>query len=264
MMKEIEKGHIFRDKLETGRKSQLKTYMELVTGLTGPYNLLKYELITGLMGLLPGGFGLFIRKMCYPQLFKGVGRGIIIGRNVTIRHPDKITLGENVTIDDNCLIDARGAGPDGIVFDDGVIINRNCMIQAKSGPIRFGRRTSIGSNCVIVSMDGIELEEEVLMAGGCYISAGLYHTEDLEKTDNGSRHLYERSCSNRKGCLDRNQGDDPRRCHPGPWRYFGCRVTGEQRYTGQCGCIWNSGKSQQITSASEIKLPGNCVLQVTN
>ena len=84
-------------------------------------------------------------------------------------------LGNNVTIDDNCLIDARGAGSNGLVIEDNVIINRNCMIQAKSGPVRIGKSTSVGSNSVIVSMDGVVIEERVLTAGGCYISAGAYH-----------------------------------------------------------------------------------------
>jgi acetyltransferase-like isoleucine patch superfamily enzyme len=99
---------------------------------------------------------------------------------VVIRHPQKIELGNNVTIDDNCVIDGRGAGPEGLVLEDNVIINRNCMILAKSGPIRLGKRTSIGSNSVIVSMDGVELGEAVLMAGGCSISAGSYHFEDID------------------------------------------------------------------------------------
>ena len=32
-----------------------------------------------------------------------------MGRNCTFRHPSRISLGDNVTIDDNTLIDARGA-----------------------------------------------------------------------------------------------------------------------------------------------------------
>lgn len=48
------------------------------------------------------------------------------------------------------------------------------MILAKAGPIRLGRRTSIGSNSVIVSLAGVEFGDAVLVAGGVYISAGAY------------------------------------------------------------------------------------------
>jgi acetyltransferase-like isoleucine patch superfamily enzyme len=177
-MKEIEKGVIARDKLVEGRKSPLQTYMNLTIGTVGLFRFFIYELLTSLLGPMPGGAGFFLRKIFYPQLFRKVGRGLIIGRNVVVRHPDKIELGTDVTIDDNCLIDARGAGQQGLVIEDGVIVNRNCMIQAKSGPIRIGRRTSLGSNSVIVSLGGIDIGEGVLTAGGCYISAGAYHFDD--------------------------------------------------------------------------------------
>jgi len=177
-MKEIDKNSIIRERLAEGRYSPLQTYMELTVGKKGIFKFLWYEFVTSFFGPMPGGLGFYLRKNFYPRLFKKVGHGLIIGRNVVIRHPDNIELGDQVTIDDNCLIDARGAGSEGLVLEDNVIINRNCMIQAKEGPIRLGKRTSIGSNSVIVSLGGIHIGEAVLTAGGCYISAGAYHFED--------------------------------------------------------------------------------------
>lgn len=177
-MKKINKGSIYRDKLAEGRISPLRTYMDLTMGEAGVSRFLIYELLTSLLGPLSGGAGFFLRKIFYPRLFRKIGKGLIIGRNVVTRHPDKIELGDNVTIDDNCLLDARGAGSKGVVLEDGVIINRNCMIQAKSGPIRLRRRTSIGSNSVIVSLGGVDVGEAVLTAGGIYISAGAYNFDD--------------------------------------------------------------------------------------
>jgi acetyltransferase-like isoleucine patch superfamily enzyme len=179
MSTEISKDKIIREKLKQARSNPLKTYMELTVGDTGRTGFIKYEIITSLFGATPGGLGFFLRKKFYPHLFEKVGRGLIIGRNVVIRHPDKITIGDNVTIDDNCLIDARGAGSEGLVLEDGVIINRNCMVQAKNGPIRLGRRTSLGSNSVVVSLGGIDIGEAVLTAAGCYISAGAYEFDNL-------------------------------------------------------------------------------------
>jgi acetyltransferase-like isoleucine patch superfamily enzyme len=181
MTKEIEKGAIFRDKLADAQGSPFRTYMDLTVGEVGFARFLLYEILTSLLGPMPGGLGFFFRKKCYPLLLKKVGHALIIGRNVVIRHPGNIELGDNVTIDDNCLIDARGAGEAGVVFEDNVILNRNCMVQAKAGPVRLGRRTSIGCNSVIVSMDGVELGEAVLTAGGCYISAGGYNFDNMNK-----------------------------------------------------------------------------------
>jgi len=178
-MKEI--SGTIREKLAYGRASPFRTYKDLSVGEVGFLKFLLYELLTTLLGTMPGGIGFYLRKKFYPVLFKKVGKGIIVGRNVTIRHPGKIELGDNVTIDDNCLIDGRGADHSGVVLEDDVIINRNCMIQAKAGPIRLGKRTSIGSYSSIVSMDGVEFGEAVLMAGGCHLSAGSYRFDDIKK-----------------------------------------------------------------------------------
>jgi acetyltransferase-like isoleucine patch superfamily enzyme len=177
-MKEIDKKEIIRTKLAESQKSPFKAYKELSTGKVSFLEFVYYELVTSIVGPMPSGLGFLLRKKLYPRMFKKVGRGFIIGRNVVIRHPYNITIGNNVTIDDNCLIDGRGG--EGIIFEDGVIINRNCMIQAKNGHIKLGERTSIGSNSVIVSMSGVEIGKAVLTAGNCYISAGAYKFDDLE------------------------------------------------------------------------------------
>jgi len=179
-MKEINKKDIIRSKLAESHKSPLKTYKGLTVGEVGFMKFLYYEIVTFLFGSMPGALGFFLRKKFYPRLFKLAGRGLIIGRNVTIRHPQNIILGDFVTIDDNSIIDGRGAGEKGIILEDNVLINRNCMILAKAGPIRFGKRTSFGANSVIVSMSGVDVGEAVLTAGNCYISAGLYKFDDLK------------------------------------------------------------------------------------
>lgn len=177
-MKAISKDRVIRERLVEARRNPVGAYMSLTVGNSGLARLLLYELITGLLGPMPGAVGYYLRRISYPRLFRKTGKGLILGRNVVVRHPDKISLGDNVTIDDNCVIDGRGAGDEGIVIEDGVIVNRNCMILAKAGPIRLGRRTSLGSNSSIVSMDGVVLGEAVLTAGGCTISAGSYRFDN--------------------------------------------------------------------------------------
>lgn len=179
-MKEIDRDNLIRERLAKGQGAPFKTYMNLTVGQAGFSQFIVYEILTSVLGPMPGGIGFYLRKKFYPRLFKKVGKGLIIGRNVVIRHPDKIEIGNNVTIDDNCVIDGRGGGAAGVTLEDNVIINRNCMLLAKAGPIRLGKRTSIGSNSVIVSMDGVELGYAVLLAGGCSISAGSYHFNDVE------------------------------------------------------------------------------------
>jgi len=174
---ELGKSGLMRHRLEQGRGSPLRTYRELTTGGQGWATFIYYELATMLLGPVPGGIGFWLRKKFYRRLFGRAGRGLILGRNVVIRHPHRIAIGDNVTIDDNCLLDGRGDDEAGIVIGDDVIVNRNCMVQAKGGRIDIGRRTNIGSNCVIVSTCGVHIGEAALFAGGCYVSAGAYRVD---------------------------------------------------------------------------------------
>ena len=180
-MKIIDKGELIRGKLTGDKVSSVRMYRLLTTGQQGWGYFFVYEFLTCLFGPMPGALGFFFRKKLYPLFFKSSGKGLIIGRNVVIRNPRSISLGDQVTIDDNCLVDARGSGPEGIVFSDEVILNRNSMVLAKAGLIYLGKRTSVGANSVVVSMDGIVTEEAVLMAGGCYLSAGAYRFDDPGK-----------------------------------------------------------------------------------
>lgn len=178
-MKEISNSQNIRTRLKDSQASPLKAYKDLTVGSSSStVYLLLYEFLAFFLGPLPGGIGFLLRKKFYPLLLGKSGKGLIIGRNVIFRHPSNIILGNNVTIDDNCLIDARGGT---VILGENVMLNRNCMVQAKTGSIHLKNRTSIGSNSVIVSMDGVTLEEAVLVAGGCYISAGAYHFDDLDK-----------------------------------------------------------------------------------
>jgi acetyltransferase-like isoleucine patch superfamily enzyme len=175
----VEKQKNIRHKLASGKQSPFQTYKDLTVGAVSASRFIQYELLTTLLGPFPGGAGFLFRKMLYPKILGKMGKGVIIGRNVTLRHPGKVCIGDHVTIDDNSLIDARGAGKAGFVIEDNVLINRNCMLLGKNGPIRLGARTSLGSNNVVVSMVGVDIGEAVLTAGGCYISAGTYEFNDL-------------------------------------------------------------------------------------
>ena len=117
MTDEIEKGHLFRDKLVEAQTSPFRTYMDLTVGDEGVAHFALYEFLTSFLGPLPGGLGFLLRKKLYRRLFRHCGGGLIIGRNVVIRHGKRIELMNGVTIDDNSLIDARGAGDAGLDFD---------------------------------------------------------------------------------------------------------------------------------------------------
>ncbi len=162
--------------------SSFRKYKELTVGGKGIGYFLFYETVTTLLGPFPGALGIFLRQKIYPRLFGSCGKGIVIGRNCTFRHPSRMYFGSRVTIDDNSLIDARGATGSGIILGDEVIVNRNTIIQSKYGDIEIGKSVSVGMNSALVSWSGIRIGDQALFAGGCYLSAGRFDYEDLGKS----------------------------------------------------------------------------------
>lgn len=176
--KQIAEQYYIREQLMAGRKSAARRYAELVVGEGASYGqLLKYELITSLLGGLPGAAGLALRQLFYPRLFKKIGRGVVFGRHVVIRNARNITLGDQVVIDDLCVIDGRGAGADGVVIGDRVIVNRGTTIQAKIGPIHIGDDCDIGGGSTVHSQGGVEIGRAVVIGGGAKISGGAFQIE---------------------------------------------------------------------------------------
>src|SRR5688500_5527697 len=101
-------------------KSAREKYAELVVGRPGFGALLKHEMVTLWSQHVPGALGLALRKALYPLLLGSCGRNVIFGQNVVLRHSHKIHIGDNVMIDDNCLLDAKGASNAGITIGTGV------------------------------------------------------------------------------------------------------------------------------------------------
>ena len=159
------------DQLAGGEGSALSRYLRKAVGTERIPYALYYELATALFGDLPGGAGYLLRRRAYGGLLGGMGRGVILGRGIALRHPLRIRLGDRVAIDDHCLLDA---GDGAIALGAGVIVSRNCVIQGKGGPVVIGGRTDIGCNTVITSAGGVALGASVLVAANCYIGGGRY------------------------------------------------------------------------------------------
>jgi acetyltransferase-like isoleucine patch superfamily enzyme len=160
------------------KKSALNKYQEVVVGSSSLLTLLRFELLTSLLGPLPGALGLVSRKKLFPSLFGGVGRNVVFGKSITIRHGHKIFLGDNVVIDDYAVLDAKGSGNDGIVIGDNVMIGRNSVISCKNGDIDIGDNTNIAMNCFIQSAKHVKIGRNVLFAAYCYVIGGGDHSTD--------------------------------------------------------------------------------------
>lgn len=140
---EMDKGPGLHGKVFDPRRSSFQKYCDIYVGRKGIVSFLRYELTILLFGQLPGAVGFFLRKTFYPSLFQKVGRNVIFASNITLRHPHKISLGTNVIIDANCVLDAKGGESSAISVGDNVTIGRNSALICKDGRIKIGSGVNI-------------------------------------------------------------------------------------------------------------------------
>jgi acetyltransferase-like isoleucine patch superfamily enzyme len=167
-----------QDQLFSAGQSAREKYSALVIGRPGWGPLLHYELVQQLSQHVPGALGFALRKTLFPPLLGACGRNVIFGQNVVLRHPHKIRIGDNVVIDDNCLIDAKGDANRGITIGGGVFVGRNSILSCKNGDIDIADGANVGFNCEIFSASRVTIGRDVLLAAYCYVIGGDHDFSD--------------------------------------------------------------------------------------
>jgi len=157
--------------------SALRKYQNIVVGSNSLSFTIRFELITTLFAGVPGALGFWLRKRFFRSLFGSVGRGVVFGRNITLRHPRKISLGDGVVISDGCVLDAAGDHNHGIIIGRDVILGQNAMLRCKNGDISIGDKTGIGANSAFYAVDGnkIVVGSNALISPFVYVGGGQYH-----------------------------------------------------------------------------------------
>ena len=167
-----------QEQLFDRRTTAREKYAALVVGRPGLGALVKHEFVTLVSQTAPGALGLLLRKTLYPSLLGACGRNVIFGQNVVLRHPHKIRIGNDVVIDDNCLIDAKGSSNRGISIGTGVFIGRNTILSCKNGDIDIEDRANIGFNSEVFSASAVRIGSDTLIAAYCYIIGGDHDFSD--------------------------------------------------------------------------------------
>ena len=169
-------------KLFSKKKSPIQTYKDMVIGDRGWRALLYYELAILFVGILPGALGIVLRKIFFRPLFKSVGRNVVFGRNLVIRQPHKITIGDSVIIDDDCTLDGKGESNIGITLGDMITIGRFTSIVCKDADIVIGSHVNIGTNVKVIAANKgkIEIGNSIDIGSGCHFSGGSYNYSDAD------------------------------------------------------------------------------------
>ena len=170
-------------------KSASQLYKEMTVGDKGWGSWLYYELVMLIFGLLPGALGLALRRIFFKPLFGRVGRNVIFGRNMNIRQPHKIKIGDNVIIDDDCTLDGKGERNQGIDIGDYVTIGRFSSLVCKDADISIGSHVNIGTNVKIIAANQgkIEIGNSIDIGSGCHFSGGSYDYSDADQLPSTQR-----------------------------------------------------------------------------
>ena len=158
------------------KESSFDKYRRMVIGDQSWLKILYFEFVILFFSLIPGALGLICRKYLYRPLFNRVGKNVIFGRNLTLRHPHKIMIGDNVIIDDECLLDAKGESNSGIIIGDYVSVGRFSSLVCKNGDIEIGPQVNIGSMVKIVVADSgkITFGSKIDVGSSSHFSGGSY------------------------------------------------------------------------------------------
>jgi len=164
-------------------KGLFSLYQDYVIGGSSLWNLLKYELLINFMSGLPGALGLLCRKVFYPIMIPDCGKGIVWGKNMVIRYPQKIRIHDQCIFDDGCVLDAKGESNKGISIGHFCMLGRHTILGCKNSDIVIGDHVGISPHCIIHAVDTsrVVVEENVVIGTMVYLAGGGdYH---FERTD---------------------------------------------------------------------------------
>lgn len=161
-------------------KSALAKYQDLVVGSRSVFRLLLYETVVTLTSWVPGALGLVLRRLAYPLVLGSVGRNVVFGQGVVLRHPAKIRIEDDVVVDDLVVLDAKGTSNRGIALGKSVFLGRGTILSCKDGDIVLGDHVNIGFHSEIFSGSSVTVGRHGLFAAYTYLVGGGH---EFERTD---------------------------------------------------------------------------------
>jgi acetyltransferase-like isoleucine patch superfamily enzyme len=167
-----------QESLGDPRRSAFRKYQDLVIGDRRLRKLLLYELVVVATSWVPGALGLVLRRIAYPWLLGSVGKNVTFGHGVVLRHPGKVRLGDNVTVDDLVVLDAKGTRNRGIVVGSDVFLGRGTILSCKDGDITLGDHVNVGFQSEVFSGSSVTVGRYGLLAAYTYLVGGGHEFSD--------------------------------------------------------------------------------------
>lgn len=142
------------------------------------------DFVLGCVSLIPSTLGILIRMLVYKFVLKSCGKGFLVKPLVTIKFPERVSIGNHVGISEYCLLDGDG----GITIGNYVriashvsIIAFNHIYKDPHVLIKLQGKTSRG---IIIKDDvwigtGVRILDGVTIGEGSVIGAGSVVTKDI-------------------------------------------------------------------------------------
>ena len=126
----------------------------------------------------------YIRKT--KKSLRFCGKNVCIESGVIFKHPERISIGNNVCLRSGCKIYAQDASTSEnliripyIMIGDGAHIKENVVLNTYGGFISLGKNANIGQNSVIYAQGGVEIGDDSGIAPLSFIIAANHVSEDV-------------------------------------------------------------------------------------
>ncbi|MEQ8770959.1 MAG: hypothetical protein RIB60_10685 [Phycisphaerales bacterium] len=171
-----------RDSVQDQSRSALARYADVVVGRHGLGSLARFELANAIAKNRPGALGLVLRKKLMGGMLYAGGGGAVLGEGLTLRHPNRIAIGERFAIDQHGVLDARSDLVVAIHIGDDVLCSRSVSLISKGGKIDLADRVQLGMHTLIMSAPGntVRIGKAVAVAPYCAIGGATYNADDLD------------------------------------------------------------------------------------
>lgn len=171
----------FHKLVDNTKVSALQKYQDLAVGDRKLFTLLKYELLLSTVAFVPGAAGIVLRQYLYRFLVRQLGKGVMIGRSITLRHPAKISIGHHAMVDDYCVLNALGDESSEIILGDKVFVGRDTVLRTRGGKIVIHDYADIGRSCYVgTTGEHVNIGQYVLIAAHCCIGGGQHRTTERQ------------------------------------------------------------------------------------
>jgi len=148
--------------------SALHKYRLATVGDRGYLRLALYELLLLATGSIPGAAGIGLRRLCYPLLFRHVGRSVVFGLDCSFRRPHCIELGDNVSLGARVALDVKEEGA-AIILGSKVTVGDTTIFSCPGGRMSIGEDTVIGRYSRLGSLMGLTIGRGCTIGDYTYI-----------------------------------------------------------------------------------------------